>query len=65
MLGHDHDARCAGARLSRTPRVMAVQEVVEPGHVRGMRRCSRVAELLEVEDAGRLERLEQRGDQSR
>jgi len=39
--------------------VVAVEEIVEARRMRGMRRSALVAKLLEVEDAGRLERLEE------
>ena len=61
MLGHDHDAGRTGPRLTRAPRVVAVEEVVEARSVRRVGGRSRVAQLFEVEDAGRLERIEEGG----
>ncbi len=52
MLWHDDDARCTGARLPRSARVVAVQEIVEAGRVGRVGWSAGVAELLEVEDAG-------------
>jgi len=56
VLRHHDDAGRAGAGLRCTTRVVAMQEVVEARRVRRMRGCACVAELLEVEDAGRAER---------
>ena len=64
VLGHDDDARRAGARLRRTPCVMTVEEVVEAWLMRGVRGRARVAKLLEVEDARLRDRFEEVGDQS-
>ena len=66
VLGHHDEAGGAGARLRRSTRVVAMQEVVEAGCVCRVRGRARVAQLLEVVDAGGLERLEQPlRDQSR
>ena len=69
VLWHDHDAGRARPSLRCAARVVAVHEVVEAGRVRGVRGRARVARLLEVEDAGLIERVEKaagRGqDQSR
>ena len=59
VLGHDDDARRPGARLRGAARVVAVEKVVEAGRMRWMARRALVAQLLEVEDAGCSERLEQ------
>jgi hypothetical protein len=52
VLGHYHEPGRTGARLSRARRMLAVQEVVEAGLVRRVRRGAGVTELFEVEDAG-------------
>ena len=65
VLGGDDDPGGAGARLRSTARVVAVEEVVEARGVRGMRRRTRVAKLLEVEDARLLDRVEERFDHVR
>ena len=59
VLGHDDDAGRAGAGFRGAARVMPVEEVVEAGRMSGMGRRTLVAELLEVEYAGCLDRLEQ------
>ena len=59
MLWHKHDAGRAGARLARPARVVAMEEVAEAGRVRRVGWCSRVAQLFEVENASRLERIEE------
>jgi hypothetical protein len=52
VLGHHHDAGGTGPRLGGARSMVAMQEVVEAGGVRGVRWRACVTELLEVEDAG-------------
>ena len=65
VLGHDDDAGGTGARLARSARVMAMQEVVEPRQVRRVRWRAGVPKLLEVEDARGSESVEEVGHYSR
>jgi len=58
VLGHDHDAARARARLVRLL-VPAVEEVVETRDVGRVARRAGVARLLEVEDARRLKSVEE------
>ena len=57
VLGHDHEAGCARARLGRAARVVPMQEIVEARGVGGVRRRAGIARLLEIEDPGGADRF--------